>query len=228
MSQTVLTGQLPHCSFTGCGFRLVLERWYAVALSVSSVANAGGLWADFLWFFSPFTTVVHLTSSGWGMAPHPACGSAPTLVFRTSVVRYLVAGVTPSDTLSVIRATVVLTRLVGTHASVTGTVRNGDLSAATETVRLALRLWVSLPLNKRVFPWLKRSSLNRTTCSYAVGEVMVIGWARCPPSSTRLQRIRPTMYIAQRCRIETVNRVHHTNLRDLRQNACGEAVNAKS
>ena len=125
-----LTRQRPHCSFTGCLFRLVLERWYVVALAGSLVANASGLWADFFWFVLRLTTFVHLTSSGSGMATHPACGSAPTLVFRTSLVRYLVVGVTPSGTLFVTRATVVLTRSVGMHVGATGTVRYGDLLTA--------------------------------------------------------------------------------------------------
>ena len=93
------------------------------------------------------------------------------------MVRYSVAGVTPSGTLFGTGATVVLTRLVGTHAGATGTVRLGDLLTAAKTVGLALCLWVSLPLNLIFFPWLTRSWLKRTMCSHSVGAVTVVSWA---------------------------------------------------
>ena len=70
---------------------------------------------------------------------------------------YPVTGASPSNTFFETGATVMLTRLASMQAGATGPVRNGDLSTATETVGLAFCLWVLLPLNKTVSPWLTRS-----------------------------------------------------------------------
>ena len=111
------------------------------------------------------------------MTAYRACGSAPTLVFRTSVVRYSVAEDTPSGSLSKVGVDVVLTCSAGTLVGATLAVRHGDLSTAAETVGLASCLRVLLSLYRTVFAWLTRIWLKRTMCSHNFGVVMVVGWA---------------------------------------------------